>query len=97
MNKISNRAKIILFSLISTVFLAIMSFVIFLLVMYLGSYDRLNWNDMITNENIWSTNNKEIVFQLYEPDDYEWHSNNLESVFSYYGLNTREKFMIKMF
>ena len=66
MNKISNKAKIILFSLLTIVILVVLSFIMFLLAMSLGSYDRSNWNNMLDQEKIWNSNNLEIVFSKTE-------------------------------
>ena len=59
--------------------------------MYNAYHNKSRWGDMITNEDEWISDNEEIVFRMYEPDDYEWHSNNLECVFSYYGPKYKGK------
>ena len=86
MNKLSKKAKIFLIILTTLIVIAFLTITGILISMCIVYNNRSNWIDMIDQEKIWSTNNKEIVFQMYEPDDYEWHSNNLEAVFSYYGL-----------
>lgn len=91
MSKIAKKTKIILFSLLIMMTVIVLSFAMFLLCMFLGSYDRLNWVNMITNENEWISDNGEIIFQLYESDNYEWNSNDLESVYNYYGLKYKGK------
>lgn len=91
MSKISKKSKIVLFSLLTITIVIVLSFAMFLLCMFLGSYNRLNWTDMIGNESEWISDDEEIVFQRYEPDNYEFNSNDLESVFSYYGLKYKGK------
>ena len=91
MNKVFNKRKIVFVVLIIILIIVFLSILTFGLLMFNAYSNRNKWIDMLTQESIWSTNNNEIVFQLYEPDDYEWHSNNLESVFSYYGLKYKGK------
>lgn len=91
MNKLSKKAKIFLIILTTLIVIAFLTITGILISMCIVYNNRSNWIDMIDQEKIWSTNNKVIVFQIYEPDDYEWHSNNLEAVFSYYGLKYKGK------
>lgn len=91
MNKLSKKRKKVLMFLVALIvilFVIIAGFAIFMIMAYNNQY---KWNDMITNEREWISDNQEIVFQMYEPDDYEWYSNDLESVFSYYGLKYKGK------
>ncbi len=91
MNKLSKKAKIFLIILTTLIVIAFLTITGILISMCIVYNNRSNWIDMIDQEKIWSTNNKVIVFQIYEPDDYEWHANNLEAVFSYYGLKYKGK------
>ena len=91
MNKLSKKAKIVLIILTTFIVIVFLTFSGIIISMCIVYNNRSNWIDMIDQEKIWSTNNKEIVFQMYEPDDYEWHLNNLEAVFSYYGLKYKGK------